>query len=224
MAAVLMSLTATLALCYVAWGFFHGYLHNRDIDFEEQYLSASFYFLGVAGVLTAIFWEYLHRVLSNYATTPLLVLMAVLSVVLAIHLLLPKYWREPEEYFRRHLHRSYLKFSWRRFISKSAEIVAQQVFIVVLVVLLNKLSLTLPQLIAVFCALFAFLHIPLLWLERGHWPMWAFLAAVIGFSIMFPYLILFVPYGFAYNIAIHWLFYTAMAVTFWVLYTKQKNI
>ena len=224
MSEALSNLGVTLALCYGAWGFFHGFLHKRGVTFESGYVWTSSYFLGVAAVLAAIFWSSLGPVVSNYELTPLLVLTVVLCAVLLIQLQLPKYVQEPRNYFEVHPNRYYLKLGWRRFVSKTVEIAAQQVFIVVLVVLLRDLGLRLPELIIIFGMLFFFLHIPLLTIERGRWPMWAFLGAVIGFSIIFPYFILYVPYGFAYNIAIHWLFYSFMAVTFWMWCARSKHI
>lgn len=121
---------------------------------------------------------------------------------------------EPVAYLATYPNRYYVATDLRRLLSKSVEIAAQQVFILILVFSLRDLGLSLPQIIASFGVLFALLHIPLIATEWGSWPAWVFAGAVVVFSLAFPPILLLVPSGFVYTYIIHWLFYMGIAAAF----------
>lgn len=222
MTSLIFNIMVTLVLCYVAWGFFYIFLHRRGITYTEYFWWTTGYFITVGGVLSLLFWEFIIRILQNFAITPILVFGAFMLFQILLYIYIPKQVRGPKEYFLSYPDRYYLKIDWRRLISKSADIFAQQICIVLLVLFLHDIGLPFSQIVFWFGVLFMLLHVPLIMSERGQWPSWVFCAIVLVFSVVFPLLILYVPYGFIYNMILHWLFYTIMAVTFWTTHAHSK--
>jgi len=209
-----------MALCFIAWGFFYLGLHRRGISYTEHFEITTLYFVCVGILIAALFWREVSHVVPAFSIIPFVFVAAFLFALILISIVVPKYVRTPVAYFTTYPDRYYLKLDWRRVISKSADIAAQQVFIVVLVVGLKDAGLTLPVLILYFFLLFALLHVPLIASERGRWPSLVFAGAVVAFSLLFPPLILFVPYGFIYTFLIHWIFYMTLALTFYFTHSS----
>lgn len=222
MYAQLLNIVLVMTLCYGAWGFFHMFLYRRGIDYTHRFVWTTTYF-AVAGVLmTVLFWQ----TLAPFVMRPVLGVLVILAVFIVAQtvftVLFPRYVREPVEYLRRHPNRYYLTIGWRRLIAKSADIAAQQVFIVLFLAFLRDAGLAGWQLLGAFFILFALLHVPLIVSERGRWPSWLFAGAVVVFSVTFPPLILTVDYGFVYTYMLHWLFYSATSVIFWLRAAGRK--
>lgn len=171
--------------------------------------------MAVLGIICIVFWRQIAVVAYPVAWTPLIMLALFVLCQLAWCYYLRKNFKEPREYLQNYPNRYYLEVGWRRLISKSADIAAQQAFIIVLVVTLQGMGLAIYQVIAAFLVLFGLLHVPLVVIEWGRWPSWLFAGAVLAFSLAFPLLVLFVPYGFVYAYMLHWLFYMATASIFW---------
>jgi small-conductance mechanosensitive channel len=201
-----------MVLWSAVWGFFFSFLHQKRIDYVKHFLWTAGYFLGVAIITCIIFQSYILKIVQGFTIIPFIPLAIVIAASFILYFFLPKYFNEPEKYFEKYPNREYLKIEWRRLISKSTDILAQQIFIVLLVTFLNNIGLSLPEIIIVFFILFGALHIPLISKEWGAWPSWLFGAAVVLFSIIFPILILTVHYGFVYAYLIHWLFYVVTAI------------
>lgn len=212
----LPNLVTCLALCFFAWGFFNAYLRRKGVGYTRYYMVTVVYFTATAGIIAFVFLEHLVPILQDFNVTPLLMLGIFMLIQAAWYAYFPTFFRPPTLYFESYPDRHYLEISLRRLLSKSTDIAAQQVFIVLLVVFLRDAGLSVPGIIAAFFMLFALLHTPLLVLEWRRWPWFAFAGAILLFSIVFPVLILLVPYGFVYNIILHWLFYTTTSAVFWL--------
>lgn len=193
------------------------------MDYTANYIAAAVYFFFVAVGIAFVFWDQIMQVIQEFTPTPVFVLAAFMTAQAFWYAYFPGFFRTPVEYFQQYPERDYLKLNVRRLFSKSADIFAQQVFIILLVVFLRDAGLSLPLIIIGFTILFALLHIPLIVSEWGVWPAWAFGGAVIVFGLIFPIVILWMPYGFIYNIILHWLFYTVMSSFFWLVYAKCIN-
>lgn len=184
----------------------------------RYYWATTLYFLFFAGLIAVLFESQIFWAFEQFSAVPLIVAAVFMAAQTAFYILLPRYLPDQKAYLTAHPDRYYLEVNWRRLISKSADIFAQQVFIIVLVVSLHAMGLSLVQLVGWFFVLFSLLHIPLIATEWGRWPSWVFAGAVVSFSIVFPPLILLIPYGFVYTFVLHWIFYTVMAVVFWIQY------
>jgi len=212
----LPNIALCMTICFATWGIFYNVLYRRwGIDYTRQFWWTTAYFIGSAAVTSIIFWEHISRVLQNFTALPLMVLGIFMLFQLVLYVYIPKWLHEPKDYFEKYPDRYYLKIDWRRLISKSADIGAQQILIVLLVLFLQDAGLPLYQLVLWFFVLFVLLHVPLIASEWGRWPSGLFAGAVVAFSASFPLLILYVPYGFVYTFILHWLFYTLTGLVFW---------
>lgn len=198
------------------------YMHRHGVDYTRHAAWTSIYFLSVAALMSAIFWPYIRSALQDFSAIPIVMLGIFIVLQLAAYLCFPRYVPEPTEYLRQHPDRDYLKIDWRRLVSKSMDILAQQVFIVLLVLFLTDAGLSLTETILAFTILFALLHVPLIASEYPAWPAWLFGGIVVVFSILFPVLILNVPYGFIYTYMLHWTFYMITAATFWLWHANRS--
>jgi hypothetical protein len=215
---------ACMALWSVAWGFFFFLVQRKKMDYTKYFLRTTFYFLSVAVVTSWLFADSLIRITKNISATPWILFGIVLVATVFIYRYTLNYFQEPKEYFDRYPRREFLKISGERLLSKSTDILAQQVFIVLLITFFHDAGFSLAQTIIAFGILFSLLHIPLMVSERGAWPAWTFGGAVIVFSLIFPVIILNVHYGFVYTYLIHWAFYTIMAAVFWIRNAKPRFV
>ncbi|MEK7544778.1 MAG: hypothetical protein AAB551_01470 [Patescibacteria group bacterium] len=205
----------------VSWGVFFWFMHKKNADYIQHFLLTAIYFLCVAIFTSLIFRDHIVRAIQNFTATPFIVLGFVILAHIILYIYIPKYLREPKEYFEKYPKRQYLKIDKRRLVSKSLDILSQQIFVVLLVMFLQDASLSLHQIIIAFAIIFGLVHAPLIVVERGTWPSWYFTVFSILSAIIFPTLILKVQYGFVYSYIVHWVFYTFTAVGFWLIFPKR---
>ena len=196
-------------------------MHKKNADYIQHFLLTAIYFLCVAIFTSLIFRDHIVRAIQNFTATPFIVLGFVILAHIILYIYIPKYLREPKEYFEKYPKRQYLKIDKRRLVSKSLDILSQQIFVVLLVMFLQDASLSLHQIIIAFAIIFGLVHAPLIVVERGTWPSWYFTVFSILSAIIFPTLILKVQYGFVYSYIVHWVFYTFTAVGFWLIFPKR---
>ena len=202
----------------VSWGIFFLYVYKR-IDYIKHFVWTAVYFLAIAVITILIFKDHIFRIIQNFTSTPLVILGIVTLAHIALYFYIPKHYQEPKEYFERYPKRTFLTIDFRRMVSKSMDLFAQQVFIVLLASFLKDAGLSLVHIIATFAVIFGAVHAPLIIFERG-WPTWYFTVFSILSAVIFPVLILKIHYGFVYSYIVHWVFYTLTAVVFWILYPK----
>ena len=212
-----------MALWFVAWTFFFFGLFRRGIGYVNHFLWTTGYFLSVAAITAIVFSNYVRQVVQGFVVEPFIVLVVVIILTVLIYLYAPQYIKKPERYLRDYPDYEYLVINWRRLIPKFADILAQQLFIVLLILFLQQTGLPLYGIILAFFGLFGLLHIPLIARGWGTWSAWVFGAAVISFSILFPVIILNIHYGFVYTYIIHWLFYLITAIGFWVWKLRRRE-
>ena len=222
MAGQWVNIIACMAWWTTAWGFFFFFMFRRGIDYTRRFWWTALYFLAVAVITCAIFWNYIIVAVSGFTLMPLVILAAVIAGTSILYACLPQYFIEPTAYFQLYPDREYLRISLRRLVPKSMDILAQQIFVVLIVSFLKDAGLSLFPILSAFMVLFGLVHVPLLVSEWGRWPAWLFGGIAVVFSLVFPPLILYVHYGFVYTYLMHWLFYTVSAVGFWMLNAERR--
>ena len=210
-------------LWILSWSVFLLFLHKKGVDYIRRFLWTATYFLSVAVVTSLVFIDHIARILQNFTVTPLIVLGVVALVHIILYTYLPKYLQKPEDYFKKYPKRQYLTLDRKRLVSKSMDILSQQIVVILLVIFLQDAGLTLYQIIFAFAVIFGLVHAPLILVERGAWPAWYFAVFSIFSAVIFPVLILKVQYGFIYSYIVHWVFYTFTAVGFWIWYNKCRE-
>jgi hypothetical protein len=95
-------------------------------------------------------------------------------------------------------------------MTKSFEILYQQLMVILLLVWLRDAGLSLFSIALIFAGLFSAGHLPLLFFKKKNIGK-LFVVSSLSSSLVFPYLILEIENGFALGYAVHWLFYIVAA-------------
>lgn len=219
----LPNLAAVMSLWSLSWSFYFFVMRPRGFDYERKFAWTALYFLSLACTTAGLFWKQIALYIWSVPPLVLLLLAFFCIAHLVAYHFLPRYIHIPETYFKTFPNRTYLSLNIFRLFSKTADILAQQVFILLLIVFLHNAGLGLVQTIFAFGILFSTLHIPLIMNEKGAWPSWLFSGIVFVFSALFPLLILTVPGGFVFAFMAHWSFYTLTAISFGMYNTLRPT-
>jgi hypothetical protein len=193
----------TLALLWLAgWGVSFGLIRNRVTYLTHPLVTSGVFLL-------------FSLLASTLTAASLIVLVAAVVLTVAVYALAPRRLERPDALIARHPEEFYLAMQYRYLVPKSAEILFQQLIIVVLTLRLAATGLPLPAVILAFLGCFALLHLPMLLLVQRQVGI-AYNLASLTLAAVFPVLILRVPSGVVYSYAAHWFFYTLAALTAWI--------
>jgi hypothetical protein len=152
---------------------------------------------------------------------PALVLLGSLALTAAIYVL-GKRWLpdvEPVVASYRAIHNKWVAFDGRYMIAKSADVLYQQVCLVLVVLLLLQLVPSVLALALLFAGLFGLLHLIIYayWYWTKRVPL-SSLVVYTAFSTLgglaMPVLILRVPFGFVYSFCLHELYFPVVGAGF----------
>ena len=133
------------------WGIFKLFL-SKYINYIKHYILTALYFLTITIIVTFIFKDDLVETITKFSITPFIILGLVIVLHIFLYLYIPKHIKEPKEYFEKYPERQYLTLNFKRLFSKSIDILAQQIFIVLLSIFLQSAGLNLIQTILIFSA------------------------------------------------------------------------
>jgi len=206
---------------WLSWGIFFLYIFKK-VDYIKNFLFTSAYFLATALITISVFAGHIGRAIEGFVWPPIIALVVFLGVQICVFYFVPKYVREPRGYLENHPTRQFLHPNFRRLFSKSFDILAQQVFVLLLVMFLQDASLALGQIILFFAIIFGAVHVPLIMIDRGAWQSWFFSIFSVISAFVFPVLIAKIHYGFVYSYIVHWSFYLITTTVFLVWQERQS--
>ncbi|MEX0690132.1 MAG: hypothetical protein WD471_01305 [Candidatus Paceibacterota bacterium] len=181
----------------------------------DNYLLTSGYFLFFAFILILIHIDRLKTVFVEFTLTPFIVLAFSFLLFILIYKSFNSRFKRPERIITKYPEESFLYMDYRFLVSKSADIIFQQIAIVTMVIMFQEAGMSLPLMIISFGLIFGLIHIPLVRTKGGVFGAYFVLAAALS-AIFFPVLITQIDYGFVYSYVVHWLFYILSAVIFWL--------
>jgi hypothetical protein len=119
----------------------------------------------------------------------------------------------------------FLTLDFRYLFSKSFEVLFQQVMIASLVSSLARVTGGILWTCALYAAVFAVGHLPMIHLFGNQSRSFArfYIAAAVFSAAVFPPLILLVPDGLVYAYIAHSVFYTVLALVFWIRHTLSPR-
>lgn len=201
---------------FLGWGGFYALPRNRR-DYIKNFGIISGYFLIVSLIIMFYFHDILAPIYANLTLLPIVLLGIFFLFIFLQYFFSNKYLRKPVELLEKfYSHIAFLSLDYRFLVSKSFDILYQQLLIIVLVFLLSNLGLNIILISIIFAIMFGFGHIAIIKMYKGFFGKLIFFAAIVS-SFLFPYLILNFKYGFVYTYIIHWLFYTNSGLLFWVI-------
>ncbi len=221
--ALLAHTTLLILMWFGTWAFFFFYLFSRGINYIDHHEVTTLYFLFVIITVIGLFGNRLALFVADYDKLPFGILAAAFLLNIAIYYYTPLFLRRPTTLIRKNPSAFFLTFDYRYLISKTFDILYQQIFVILLVAALDRMGFTIPQIIGAFALLFGLIHVPLVFVEGRFWGLYHTTAALLS-AIVFPPLILMVPYGFIYTFIIHWGFYTLSGLLFWLVAPLLKKM
>lgn len=209
-----VELGVLVAVWLAGWGVAF-WLIRKGITYVEHFFITSIVFLLFSALLLGLFWRRFESLASDFIALPFFVLLLAVGVTLVLYAVCPRYLRRPDALIARHPEEFYLRMDYRYLVSKSCEVLFQQLIIVALTLLLASTGLTMTGVVLAFLGLFGVLHLPVrLIIGKGLGTYYSLAAATL--AVVFPVLILRVHYGFVYSYAAHWFAYTLLALLGWL--------
>jgi len=196
-------------------------LPKRWSDYIKNYIIISIYFFAVSILILYIFHDIIQPIFNSITIFPFVILVLFFLINFLSYYFSNNFLKRPVELLGKYSGVDFLKLDYRYLLSKSFEILYQQVLIIVLVLILHGFEISLIYITIIFAVMFGFGHIPALRLHKDIFGLIIFLAALSS-SFLFPYLILNFKYGFIYTYIAHWLFYSNTGILFWLL--NQKSV
>jgi hypothetical protein len=182
-------------------------------SYNEASIAITLYYIFWVGITVITFWPlytswslygrwatFENRV-SSYVVWSISFAACILFAAYVLPLLPPPAWTEPWN-----PPEVRVATPWY-FLPKSIEILFQQLLVVALILALSAQQYSIRK-ISAYCALaFGAAHVFLALDEVPLRYVIRFMIAATAFGVVFPYLILRVPNGFAYSYIVHWLYY-----------------
>jgi len=200
---------------WVAVGTVFVLLVRRRVNYLDRYPITAAYFLLATVVVAAPFRELLVPLLHEIHPMHLVLFGIVLRAHVLVYRLLPRRVARPESLIRAYPHIYWLRMDQRYNVTKPVEILFQQTLFVSLVLLLDRSGMPRVGWNLLLVAIFASLHIPIIALVGRYFGLY-YLGSSIVAAILFPAIILWRPDGFVYSYLLHWLYYLASAIFFWM--------
>ncbi|UCH84849.1 MAG: hypothetical protein JSW50_03940 [Candidatus Latescibacterota bacterium] len=206
-----------LVIWFGVWRLFYGPLATRRINYVDRTLWTSLYFISAAGLVVWFFKNKLVPFAISLTPAHFVVLtLTVLSQILLYRLAHGRFAR-PVQLIADNPREMFLTLDYRYLVSKSFEVLFQQVMVVLIVAMVWERTGTLPGTMIAFALVFAIGHLPMVRLfgEQNRLFASIYLVAALTSAVVFPVVILKVDGGFVYTYAMHSLFFTLLAMWFW---------
>ncbi len=190
-------------------------LNKIGVDYIRRFYFTIVYFLSVSILILFFFWgEFSRFVRIKFNLIPF-ILIPVLFVFNALaYKFIRLKFKRPKKLINDYRGVFFLKLDDKYLVSKSFEIFFQQVLIVLLVALLQDHGFSLFRIMIVFALLFGIAHAYLIHSKGRLFGSFFIVSSVLS-AVIFPFLIIRVPWGFVYSYFVHWLFYIFAAFLFW---------
>jgi len=203
------------------WGGYYFVLAKREINYIQNYIITSGYFLLASCIIVFIFQDYFIPIVRDFSLLPFTVLGAVFLLHIGIYYFFSKYFNVPKNIIKRYPEVQLLTMDYRYIVSRSFNILFQQTLIVLLAWILVVGGLDTNGIVLMFVILFIFAHVPLIDIIGMRVGSYFILACILA-AWVFPLLVVRVNYGFVYSFALHQLFYIISSTSFWIYFGIKK--
>ena len=195
---------------------------RKRFDYIKNYLTVSVYFFIISAGILYSYKDITYPMLTSITIFPFAILVLFFLINFLSYYFSNNFLKRPVELLGKYSGVDFLKLDYRYLMSKSFEILYQQVLIIVLVLMLHSFGLNLFYITIIFAIMFGFGHLPAFKFHKDIFGLIIFIAALSS-SFLFPYLILNFKYGFIYTYIAHWLFYSNTGILFWLLNQKSAD-
>ncbi len=189
--AIVLDIVVWILLWIIPFGLL-SFITKKGITYNKNYGWLVIFFLFFTLLAGVYFRDLLKMVDGTFTSIPFVVLVLVYLVTSLAYAFSHKYIQSPSRLIERYPQQFFIQMDYRYLVSKSFDILFQQMMILMLVLWLSQQGFSLSM---------------------------TMLFSLLG-AVVFPLLVLTVNYGFVYSYALHFFFYTASAVFFWLFAPK----
>lgn len=192
------------------------FLFNRRLrmSFSENPALTFVYFVGMGIAVAALFPSYAVQLFFPHSIASVVFCLAVLFVLNPwIYDRLEDLKKEPSRLAKANPDQQFLLIEDRYLLSKTGDVIFQQIVAGILILLLAKAGMSFEMLVPVFAGIFFLSHLHMFISTRPIWAAYFTLFATLG-AFVLPFLILNVEGGVYYAIAVHTLWYVGSGAFF----------
>lgn len=202
------------------------YLVNRrfHLSFSRNPMVILLYFILMTGIVSAIFFPYAATLYGNAPAGAVILLAFVLLVINPwIYRRLREAHKVPTWLAEQNPDQQFLRIDEQYLFSKTGDIVFQQTVIGIVLLTLAEAGVPLSELVLIFAGVFALGHVHMFFSATPLWGTYFTLfAAGAGFAL--PFIVLTVPGGVYYAIALHMFWYVASGAFFGILLSDLTEL
>lgn len=196
-----------------------GYVSKHELNYIKNYIKVSLVFFFGTCVLFFLYLSYLKQFFIEFSLTPFLILFIFYLLAFLIYCFMKNHLNK-HVIQQNELRRIYsTSMSNYYLISKSFNILFQQMAVICVVALLKDLGFTTVTIMLLFGFAFAFTHIYFYKTKKASMIAKIFIPASFIGGLVFPLIITIIQYGIIYTFIVHWLFYIFLGV--FMNYTKS---
>lgn len=200
------------------------YVVNRrlHLTFAQNPMLTFLYFLLMSAAILLAFPGYAGALFGTASILTVLFCLFILVVLNPwVYRLIKKEGHAPARLAKANPEQQFLLIDEKYLFSKTGDVIFQQVAVGTLMLIFVAAGLPFQQLVPLFAVIFAALHFHLFFSAKKLWAAYfTICAAAAGF--MFPFLILLVPGGIYYAIALHTLWYVGSGALFGLVEAEGK--
>jgi hypothetical protein len=199
---------------FLVWAVFICYLEPQGIDYINNYVLTSIFFLLVIVALTTIFKEQIGEYVDKFSPKDLLIMVLFSLIVTAIYYFIGLLTQENPLNAAKSILPAILQLSDRFLVTKAFEIMFQQTFFMISIYYLFNNNVSKNKDMLLFGLYVMFIHFPIIFVPSS---MGKVLFAVSFFAgLIFSYCITKSKKGFIWSYMIHFGFYVVLAMVFWL--------
>jgi hypothetical protein len=199
---------------FSVWVIYFFYLQPQGLDYINNYILTSIYFLLVLVALTTIFKKQVGEYVERFSPKDLLTMILFAIVVTVIYYFVGLLSESTELSVIKDKLPAILQLDDRFLVTKAFEIMFQQTFFMISIYYLFKNDVSKKIDMFLFGLYAMFIHLPILFINSS---MGKILFSVSFFAgIIFSYFITKSKKGFIYSYMVHFAFYVILAMIFWI--------
>ncbi|MCA9726495.1 MAG: hypothetical protein KC729_02365 [Candidatus Eisenbacteria bacterium] len=203
------------AASWVLGGAIFVLLVRRGVTYVDYYGVTAIYF-ALATVAVAVPFRHVLLPLAHQLRPIHAVLLAiVVGLHVWVYRWLPRRIPRPEALIRAYPHVYWLRLDPRYNVSKPFEILFQQVLFIALVLILAGTGWNRLVWNGALIVMFGALHVPIIPMVGRYFGLYYLWSSMVA-ALVFPAVILAAPDGFVYAYLLHWLYYLASSIYFWM--------
>lgn len=203
---IIFKLISWFVLWILVWLIFY-FLNKKKINYTQRHwLASAFFFL--VSLLIVLFYnkDLFFLIEPKFQVLPFIFLILMLVLNYLAYKYVGYFYPNYKKAFEFDDFYFFAKFDKKYFLSKSFEILFQQIMIALLAIWLLSSGLAFFMVVFAFALIFGLGHVPNLFFGNKSIGLFFLIASIVS-SFAFPFLILNVEWGFVYSYIVHWVFY-----------------